>query len=87
VEKDFSALRQAAGLTVREVSDELEISVSTAYRYESGECKPRAKEVQALKGLGIANRRTFSSDDKKMADLHSWTCLPESVVSAEGSTR
>jgi DNA (cytosine-5)-methyltransferase 1 len=65
VEKDFSALRQAAGLTVREVSDELEISVSTAYRYESGECKPRAKEVQALKGLGIANRRTPSSDDKK----------------------
>jgi transcriptional regulator with XRE-family HTH domain len=71
VEKNFSALRQAAGLTVREVSDEFEISVSTAYRYESGKCKPRAKEVQALKGLGIANRRTPSFDDKKMAGLYS----------------
>ena len=48
MEKEFSTLRQAAGLTVREASEELEISVSTAYRYESGECKPRAKELQAL---------------------------------------
>ncbi len=58
MEKEFSTLRQAAGLTVREASEELEISVSTAYRYESGECKPRAKELQALEGLGIASKRT-----------------------------
>jgi DNA (cytosine-5)-methyltransferase 1 len=35
-------------MTVKEVADELQISVSTAYRYENGECKPRAAEIRAL---------------------------------------
>lgn len=65
MEEDFSGLRQAAGLTVREVAEELEISVSTAYRYENGECKPRAKEVQALKGLGFASKHMPTTALKK----------------------
>ncbi len=47
----FSELRQAAGMTVKEIADELQISVSTAYRYENGECKPRAAEMRALSFL------------------------------------
>lgn len=48
LDHEFSELRQAAGMTVKEVADELQISVSTAYRYENGECKPRASEIRAL---------------------------------------
>ncbi len=53
MERDFSSLRQAAGLTVKDVADALVISVSTAYRYESGETKPRAAEIQQLKTYGV----------------------------------
>jgi DNA (cytosine-5)-methyltransferase 1 len=51
MEKDFSALRQDAGLSIKECAEILEVSVSTAYRYESGDSKPRIMEIQALKGL------------------------------------
>jgi len=37
MDQNFSSLRQAAGFTVKEVAEELQISVSTAYRYESEE--------------------------------------------------
>ena len=53
LDHEFSALRQAAGLTVKDVAEALEISVSTAYRYESGETKPRAAEIQQLKTYGV----------------------------------
>jgi DNA (cytosine-5)-methyltransferase 1 len=51
MEKDFSTLRQDAGLSIKECAEILEVSVSTAYRYESGDSKPRVLELQALKGL------------------------------------
>jgi DNA (cytosine-5)-methyltransferase 1 len=51
MDQDFSALRQNAGLSVKECADLLEISVSTAYRYESGDTKPRVLELAALRGL------------------------------------
>ena len=51
MDEDFSALRQAAGLTVQEVAGELGVSTSTAYRYENGECKPRLHDLKALKSL------------------------------------
>ena len=51
MEKDFSALRQDAGLSIKECAEILEVSVSTAYRYESGDSKPRIMEIHALKGL------------------------------------
>jgi DNA (cytosine-5)-methyltransferase 1 len=51
MDQDFSALRQNAGLSVKECADYLEISVSTAYRYESGDTKPRVVELAALRGL------------------------------------
>jgi len=57
VELDFSDLRQAAGLTVKESAEALEISTSTAYRYESGESMPRAAEVAVLRTLGLLHGR------------------------------
>jgi DNA (cytosine-5)-methyltransferase 1 len=59
LDHEFSQLRQAAGLTVKEMADELQISVSTAYRYDNGECKPRASEVRAL-GM-LANLKSASA--------------------------
>ncbi|MDE2385588.1 MAG: DNA (cytosine-5-)-methyltransferase [Alphaproteobacteria bacterium] len=54
MEQDFSSLRQAAGLTIKEAAEELGVSTSTAYRYESGESSPRQSELRALHGLGLA---------------------------------
>jgi DNA (cytosine-5)-methyltransferase 1 len=51
MEQDFSTLRQNAGLTIKDCAAILEISVSTAYRYESGDSKPRVIELAALRGL------------------------------------
>ena len=56
VDRNFSELRQALGFTVREVAEELEISVSTAYRYDSGESTPRVAEIRAMEGLALARR-------------------------------
>lgn len=64
-ELDFSTLRQAAGYTIKELAEILEISVSTAYRYESGESKPRAAEIQAIKGLTLAKHKGRSLRTKK----------------------
>jgi DNA (cytosine-5)-methyltransferase 1 len=57
MEKSFSTLRQEAGLTVKACAEELAISVSTAYRYESGESSPRASELRVLVGLGAARKK------------------------------
>lgn len=51
MDQEFSTLRQNAGLTIKDCAEILEISVSTAYRYESGDSKPRIIELAALKGL------------------------------------
>lgn len=48
---EFSFLRQEAGLTIRDTAELLEVSLSTAQRYESGEQAPRVAELQALKGM------------------------------------
>lgn len=64
-ELDFSTLRQAAGYTIKELAEILEISVSTAYRYQSGESKPRAAEIQAIKGLTLAKHKGRSLRTKK----------------------
>jgi DNA (cytosine-5)-methyltransferase 1 len=68
VEHEFSSLRQAAGMTVKQVADELEISVSTAYRYESGDTKPRAKELQALSTLALLH----SKKENKISKPDGW---------------
>jgi DNA (cytosine-5)-methyltransferase 1 len=57
MDKDFSTLRQEAGLTVKACALELEISVSTAYRYECGESKPRAAELRALQTLALISKK------------------------------
>ncbi len=62
-ESQFSVLRKNAGLTVKAAADFLEISPSTAYRYDSGDTKPRAAEIQALKGLGNAGARKKSGQE------------------------
>ena len=62
---DFSTLRQAAGFTIKELAEKLEISVSTAYRYESGESKPRAAEIQAIRGFTLATSKKRSLESKK----------------------
>jgi DNA (cytosine-5)-methyltransferase 1 len=49
MDSEFSTLRQNAGMTVKECAEFLEVSVSTAYRYESGDSNPRAAELAALK--------------------------------------
>ena len=51
MDRAFSDLRQAAGLTVKEAAEELGVSTSTAYRYESGESQPRVSELRALQFL------------------------------------
>jgi DNA (cytosine-5)-methyltransferase 1 len=51
MDKDFSALRQDAGLNIRECRDILEVSVSTIYRYESGNSHRRVSQLQALRGV------------------------------------
>jgi DNA (cytosine-5)-methyltransferase 1 len=66
MDQDFSTLRQAAGMTIKEAADALEISVSTAYRYESGETKPRISEIRQLMGFGLA--RPKSKKSAKVSD-------------------
>ena len=66
MDHDFSALRQAAGLTVKEAAEELGISTSTAYRYESGETAPRQSELRSLEGFGLA--RLPSKRNQKQTD-------------------
>ena len=66
LDHEFSELRQAAGMTVKEIADELRISVSTAYRYENGECKPRASEIRALGFL--ANLKPKSKKPKRTVE-------------------
>jgi DNA (cytosine-5)-methyltransferase 1 len=61
LDHEFSELRKAAGLTVKEIADELQISLSTAYRYDNGECKPRASEIRALGFLASLKPKTKSS--------------------------
>jgi DNA (cytosine-5)-methyltransferase 1 len=51
-QSDFSRLRQDAGMTVKEAAALLAISLSTAYRYDSGETAPRMAELAALRGMG-----------------------------------
>ena len=67
MDQDFSALRQASGMTVKQAAEELGISTSTAYRYESGETAPRQSELRALLGLGSiyapSNRKKRPSSD------------------------
>jgi DNA (cytosine-5)-methyltransferase 1 len=58
MDQEFSALRQAAGLTVQEVAEELGVSPSTAYRYENGECRPRVNDLRALSSLATIAKQT-----------------------------
>lgn len=44
----FSELRQCAGMSVEEAAEELGYSVSTVYRWESGETAPKAAVYRAL---------------------------------------
>jgi DNA (cytosine-5)-methyltransferase 1 len=62
-ESQFSRLRKNAGLTVKAAAEILEISPSTAYRYDSGDSKPRAAEIQALKGLGSVGAKKGGGED------------------------
>lgn len=64
-EIEFATLRQAGGFTIKELAEKLEISVSTAYRYENGESKPRAAEIQAIKGFTLAVSRRRSTGTRK----------------------
>ncbi len=65
MDEDFSTLRQAAGMTVKEAAGELGISTSTAYRYENGETRPRPSELRALMGFGAARPKAKSSTKTK----------------------
>ena len=64
-EFEFATLRQAGGFTIKELAGKLQISVSTAYRYENGESKPRAAEIQAIKGFTLAAPRKRTTGTKK----------------------
>lgn len=64
-DNEFSNLRQAAGFTIKELAEKLEISVSTAYRYESGESRPRSAEIQAIKGFTLATPKKRSTVTKQ----------------------
>ena len=63
-ENEFSMLRQAAGFTIKELAELLGVSVSTAYRYESGDNKPRPQELGAIKGFSLAKPKTRSKSVK-----------------------
>ena len=63
MDQDFSTLRQNAGLTIKDCAEILEISVSTAYRYESGDSKPRTLELAALRGLPKKRKSATSKSD------------------------
>ena len=69
---EFSVLRQNAGLSIRESAEFLEVSVSTAYRYESGVTQPRAAEVQAMRGLSLVAK---VSDSLKHAERFTFVDL------------
>lgn len=64
MDQDFSTLRQNAGLTIKDCAEILEISVSTAYRYESGDSKPRIIELAALKDLPKKKNSTRSKSQQ-----------------------
>lgn len=68
MDQDFSTLRQAAGLTIKEAADELGVSTSTAYRYENGETAPRQSELRSLYGLGLVH----SYSNKKQKPSNDW---------------
>ncbi len=59
---EFSSLRQNAGMTIKECAEFLSVAVATAYRYESGESKPRALEIAALKGMTKTKLKEKRSD-------------------------
>jgi DNA-binding transcriptional regulator YiaG len=53
--KGFAAQRQRLGLSAREVGALLEVSQLSIYKWEKGQSKPRAKQMEAiaqLRGMG-----------------------------------
>jgi DNA-binding transcriptional regulator YiaG len=50
----FCELRLTIGLTQEEVSDLLRIPVATVAAYDAGDSQPSSREIQIIKGLGLA---------------------------------
>ena len=60
---DFSSLRKKAGLTIHDVAELLQISLSAAQKYESGEMSPRIAELRALKGMCFVPTAEFAKSE------------------------
>ena len=61
----FSALREKAGLSVKEASEKLEVSLKTVYRWENGEVQPRSWVIKELKTLADLGNKTRSLNENK----------------------
>lgn len=55
---NFSELRVMAGMSIEEVAEEFEYSVSQIYRLERGEGKPKAFVYKTLQGFVSAGYGT-----------------------------
>lgn len=55
--KDFSVLRERAGLNPQEASEKLGVSLRTVYRWDSGECKAHPTAIRTLKELADSMNR------------------------------
>lgn len=67
--RQFTELRQKAGLSLREAAKLVEVSERQAYRYESGECDPTRLAVRTLKEA--AAKRARSRSEFRFIDLFS----------------
>ena len=63
MDNEFLELRERAGMTVKECADFLQVSLSTAYRYDNGGTRPRAKELASLKGEIAARPKMGGGND------------------------
>lgn len=54
----FSTLRKQAGLSVREAAREIGVDERTGYRWEKGETSPRSGDLEFLRSLAKARRKS-----------------------------
>jgi DNA (cytosine-5)-methyltransferase 1 len=66
---DFSYLRQLAGLSIEQLSQQLEYSIRTLYRWERGERQPRQTVLLLLRNIVEARKTLPSPESFKFIDL------------------
>jgi len=57
---EFSTLRQKAGLSIEEVSKDMGYTVRQVYRWEKGDCEPKAIVLNTLKNAAISEEQSVT---------------------------